>query len=57
MEITNYGDTALMHAAASGKGDTVEFLLKNKADVDLMNFEGVTALIFSTFWREAPTVV
>ena len=43
--VDKYGRSALYFAADTGSTDTVEILLQNKADPDLPNSEGYTALM------------
>ena len=44
---TNEKFTALMHAAAEGQTKVVEILLKHKADPELRDADGDTALVFA----------
>ena len=52
-----YGDTALMHASRYGYLEIVEYLLENKANLNLQNEQGETALMLASEYGDYIEVV
>ncbi len=50
------GNTALMGAAFKGYTDMLQFLLENGADIQAVNQQQSTALIFAATYADAKTV-